>query len=93
MNNLFIIREVTPNRSKGRHCVIRTRRYGSNLAYINLLVAEARKDFPELQDSDIEIKHYAGQYYKRTFGIEFIAPRNCDVPDTYKPISELEQTF
>jgi hypothetical protein len=56
-------------------------------------VAEARKDFPELADGDIEIKQYGGERYKRTFGIEFIAPRDRPIPDTYQPIAQLEKTL
>ena len=93
MSEMVVIREVAPSRSLGHHCIIRTTHYGSSLGYINRLVAEARKDFPCLSDDDIEIKHYAGMRYKRTFGIEFIAPREQSIPDTYRPIAHLEQTF
>ena len=72
-------------------CVIRTKHYTSTLAYIQMLVAEARKDFPALKAEDIAVKCYAGKFYRHTFGIHF-SPANT-VPSTYQKIRELECTY
>ncbi len=72
-------------------CVIRTNTYCKNFSHICFLVAEAKKDFPDLKDNLIEIAHYGGQHYKGTFGIEFTP--TGEVPDSYEKISELEFTL
>ena len=93
-----IIREVRRPRAEdgGDYqralCVVRSNCYGSRLDYLLQLAAAAREDFPHLTDEDIEIKHYAGRHYARTFGIEFNVPV-ADVPDSYKEIREVEHTY
>ena len=48
---------------------------------------EALKDFPNLKTSDVRIVKYGGDYYAKTFGIEFPA-HYC--PEGYRNISQLE---
>lgn len=87
-----IIREVCSSGTLPR-CVIRTDTYASTFEHIELLVAEARTDFPSLPSIAIEVVKYGGQRFKRTTGIEFNAPEGGSVPDAYSPILELEFTL
>lgn len=71
--------------------VIRLSHYGKRFPVLQGMVAEALRDFADLQTDDIEIVVYSGQRYKRTMGIEFWydgAPH----PD-YAPIQKLEYTL
>jgi len=71
--------------------VIRTNTYGHTWEYFNTLVNEAKKDYPTLNENEVEIVQYAGEHYKRTYGIEF---RVEDEPkDEYFRIRKLEYTF
>lgn len=89
MDNLRIIREVFV--SSHTTCVIRANTYDSRLCHFLMLLEEARKDFPDLKPENVEVKYYAGQSYKRTFGIEFRV--EGDVPDSYSSINQLETTL
>lgn len=74
-------------------CVIRTENYGSSMKYFRYLVGVAKQDFPYLDEENIEIKHYAGERYKKTFGIEFKVPNGYSVPSDYQLIQNLEYTL
>lgn len=74
-------------------CSIREDNYGRSLAKINRLVAEARKDFPELKDEDIEVVVYGGVNFKGQIGVEFRATSIDAIKDYYIPISQLEYTL
>lgn len=52
-------------------CTIRIRTYASSLKHFLEMAEIAKKDYPTLEDKDIEIVQYGGKSYKRTFGIEF----------------------
>ena len=65
----------------GDPAVIRTNCYGSSLAFLEELFAEAKKDFPDLQSCDVVVRYYGGPSYSRTFGLEFAAP--SEFPDGY----------
>ena len=69
--------------------IIRENSYGSKLSKFTKLFAEAKKDFPYLEEEDIEIVKYGGERYAKTFGIEFYA---TTVPEEYARISQLEYT-
>lgn len=70
--------------------VLRTDSYGNSLAFFDYLFAEAKKDFPNLERENVQVTHYAGTRFARTFGIEFKA---TNIPSGYDRIRELEQTF
>ncbi len=70
-------------------CVIRSEHYSCTIAYFNQLFAEAQKDFPGIKPEDVEVKHFAGAVYARTFGIEFQQPKD-KIPTTYCHIKQLE---
>lgn len=88
-SDIKIIKEQSEYNGK---LVIRTNCYGSSFEFISGLVQEAKKDFPELEDKDIEIVKFAGQHYARTFGIEFYV-KTTEIPEEYSKIPNLEYTF
>jgi len=69
--------------------VIREDAYGSQWSKFKRLVNEAKKDFPDLNEDDVEIIHFGGERYAKTFGIEFYT---VYAPDSYSEISQLEYT-
>lgn len=87
-----IIKEYCP---EARTCILRTNTYANTLQHINMLVEEAKKDFPNLLDESIVIVKYAGISYARTYGIEFniIQFHLSEVPNGYDLISSLEKTY
>lgn len=72
-------------------CVIRTNTYANSLGHFNHLFEIAQKDFSELKASDVEIVHYAGERYARTFGIEF-KPVGI-VPKDYQEVARHEYSL
>jgi hypothetical protein len=74
--------------------VIRSNTYVSTISYLLELTRIAVKDFEEfgLKYEDIQVKHYGGQRYKSTFGIEF-RPNEAVKNDTYIDIDGLEATL
>jgi hypothetical protein len=76
-----------------RTVVLRTGSYGSILKRFDDLFTEAQKDFPSLKRDDVEIKQYGGDRIKHIFGIEFTAPKEVTVPDSYERIHQLELTL
>lgn len=75
--------------------VLRESAYGSSLKKFLRLWEEFKKDFPNLnvnEDRDVEIKHYGGRYYAKTFGLEINIGKNSYVPEFYNRISQLEYT-
>lgn len=77
----------------GRVCVIREDNYGRNLTKFLGMIAEAKRDFPELVDEAITIEQYGGDRIKHQFGIEFVAPDGSAIPEAYKPIRQLHPTL
>lgn len=73
-------------------CVLRTDTYCSTVAHFNMLMEEAKKDFPDLDPIGVEVKQYGGIFYKRTFGIEFKMPED-KVPASYSRRTKLEVTL
>jgi hypothetical protein len=53
---------------------------------------EAKSDFPWIEEKDVNIIHFGGQRYARTFGIEFKIPENI-CPDGYCEIYSLEYSL
>lgn len=68
--------------------VIRESSYGSKFDKFERLFSIAKRDFPNLNSQDVEVVHFAGKYYARTFGIEF---ESDIIPsEEYKRILSLE---
>lgn len=77
---------------KTKRFIVRTDCYNSDLSHFILLFQTAKKDFPDLKEEQVEIKHYGGMTYKGTYGIEF----NLDpkvIPVEYEQIHKLEYTL
>lgn len=89
-----IIKEVRPiykgsdGYVRNAICVIRTNCYGSEWSFLSKLVAQAKVDFPGLQDEAIRVVHFGGVQYSGTFGVEFEPPDL--VPEDYVKIREVE---
>lgn len=73
--------------------VIRSNRYGSCLSKFLDMLDVAQKDFPVIRTDDVDIKHYAGEFYAKTFGIEFLLPKGSRIPPEYNEIPKLEYTY
>lgn len=71
----------------GFRIVIRENAYGSMLDKFEKLFQVAKEDFPNLSSSDVEVIHFGGRYYAKTFGIEFDAKT---YPEGYSQVSNLE---
>lgn len=80
-----IIREHCKQR-----CIVRTDTYASTLGHLEMLFAEARNDFPGLVQDRVEIVHYGGRSYARTYGLEFDVEPTQRIPDSYKAVQEVE---
>lgn len=87
-----IIREYVQNGGRVA-CVIRANVYTSTLSHFMKLFEEAKRDFPDLEAGDVEVKHYAGERYSRTFGIEFSRPVGTIIPNAYFRRESLERSF
>lgn len=79
------VKEVSGNR-----CAIRADSYNNDLQHISNLFEEAKKDFPQLEPSNVKVVQYGGRHIKRIFGLEFDVPANARVPTTYIGVSEFE---
>jgi hypothetical protein len=78
--------------STGSIAVLRTDNYVHTLAHFLELFEEAKKDFPELKPEDVEIVHYGGERYAKTFGMEFEIPKGKICPAAYAKIEQVEMT-
>ena len=70
---------------------IRTNTYVHTWEYFNTLINEAKKDYPTLKENEVEIVQFAGECYKRTYGIEFKV--ETQPKEEYFRINSLEYTF
>jgi hypothetical protein len=77
----------------GNTVVIRTNCYGKSLEFITGLYEEAKKDFPDLQPSDVNVVYYAGKSYARTYGIEFKVAHVVTIPPNYFELRSLESLW
>jgi len=73
-----------------KRCVIRTNAHAHSFGYFKMLVVEAKKDVPDVNEDEIEIVLFGGRHYKHTFGIEFECVAK---PDGYEEIDKLEYTM
>lgn len=74
--------------SSEKKFILRTNTYAHSLSHLNLLFAEAKKDFALV---DVEVVHYAGRRYAKTLGIEFSS--TADAPDDFNLIDNAELTY
>ena len=73
--------------------VLRTNTSAKGLNHFDKLFAQAKKDFPTLERSDVRVVQFGGDRYKRTFGIEFDLPEGAKIPKGYSELKELEYTL
>ena len=73
--------------------ILREDNYDSRLSKFLELFEAAKSDFPFISESDINLVHYGGDRYKRTFGLEFSVPDSTSIPDIYVEIHSLEMTL
>lgn len=74
---------------ENKWAMVRTNSYQSSLGYIQELVAEAKRDYPELVESIVQVKVYDGAVAKRMTGIEFPVPY---LSDQYFEVTQPEPT-
>lgn len=72
--------------------IVRSDTYASSYEHISNLVGVVKKYF-DVSDSDIEVVKYAGDRYKRTYGVEFTTGLETQIPDEFQSISQVEYTF
>jgi len=88
-SNVRITKIAQANPPHETRCSIYGGVYSRNLVYLAKLTAIAKADYPWLQDKDIEIVVYGGDYIKFHMGIEFSVK---EVADGYR-IGKLEPTL
>ena len=83
--------------STGR-LVVRANNYGSSLAkfdeLFDVMAADALTFEPpiELDREDVEVVHYGGERYAKTFGLEVTIPEGHVIPADYMRIQQTELT-
>ncbi len=98
-----IIKEFVPSDydaalSAGR-IIVRADNYGSTLAkfdqLFDIMAADMLTYEPpiELDREDVEVVHYGGRHYARTFGLEVPIPEGHVVPAEYVRMSTIELTL
>ena len=89
-----IIKEYVVNtKCKTIHFTVRTTLYDDSVQYWLDLVEIAKKDFSELNLSEVKSIIYGGCSYKGTRGIEFPLNKPVKIPDGYVNGFKLEFTL
>lgn len=76
--------------------IVRAENYGNRLSKFDelfaVMAADALQFEPPLQldREDVEVVHYAGSMYKRTFGLEVNIPKGVIVSNKYTQVSQQE---
>jgi hypothetical protein len=79
-----------PNEHGQPHVYMVGNHYGHSLATILDMATEARKDFPMLNDSDINFRTYRNTgYIDGMLGLEFKVPKGAQIPEDYTEASRL----
>jgi hypothetical protein len=77
------------SKEQGKYIYVVSDHYWLSLAAILDMAQEIRKDFPMLNDSDIEIRTYDG-----LLGFEFEVPRGfVEIPDSYIQCSQMPSYY
>ncbi len=100
MSEVLIVKEVRLHNPTTNHLamgVVRSNCYAKSFEFVKQLADIAKSDFPGLEDKDINVVHYGGQHYARTFGVEFVLPgelaKAATPPEGYVVINRLELTL
>lgn len=86
---MYVTREFVEKLSGRFLVIIRLPYYGSKFSHFVEMVNMAKKDFDNLQDSEVVIVHYGGEVHRRTFGIEFEVDKIP--PNGYTQIEQTER--
>lgn len=89
---MYFIKDVRIN-SYGKRCSIRTDIYSHNLAHIEEIFEEIKKDFPKIDRCAVDVVIYGGIRIKHILGLEFNVPIDQEIPKNYLRVSELEPTL
>jgi len=60
--------------------------------HLKILRDELKRDFPGIKNKDIGVYYYAGERYKRTYGLEITHDRNVYNAE-YQEIDSVEKTM
>ena len=91
----FVPRDRTVALSSGR-VVVRAENYGSSLAkfdeLFDVMASDALTFEPpiELDRADVEVVHYGGERYAKTFGLEVTIPEGHIIPTEYMRMDQTE---
>ena len=86
-----IIKEYCP---KNERVILRLDCYAHDLGTIEKLFAAAENDFPGLDRDNVEIVHYGGRRYAKTYGIEFNWNMEyMNILGEYVPVHEVEYSL
>lgn len=86
---MYVTKEFVEKLSGRFLVIIRFNYYGSKFSLFVEVVNMAKKDFDNLQDSEIVIVHYGGEVHRRTFGIEFEVDETP--PSGYTQVKQTER--
>lgn len=75
---------------ENKWAMVRTNSSQSSFGYIQELVTEAKRDYPELVEPIVQVKVYDGDVAKRMMGIEFPVQY---FSDQYFEVTQPEPTF
>lgn len=78
---------VTSKDHDTRLCILTSKYYDSSLAYFLFLFEIAKRDFPEIEAKDCEIRQYTGRFRKGMCGLEFKIQADT-IPEEYKEYSD-----
>ena len=64
--------------------------YNCSLGHIMQMVAELKKDFPDIKDKDIQVQKYGGQRVKGITFVETFFDKQIPPPPGYEKVDEIE---
>jgi len=76
--------------SRQDRVIFTTRTYAQTLWFLVDLYNEAKKDFPNLKMSDVDVNRYGGDSRNGMYGIEFYGDT---IPKEYIRINDLNHSF
>lgn len=68
---MTFVKERFPSNDDATRVIVRSNTYAKGYTYVNQLVNEACKDYPNLAPNDIEVCIYGGNRINGIMGIEF----------------------
>jgi len=71
---------------KTRKCTVYKDNYGRSLSKLLEMFREAKSDFPELKEEDVDVIDIVGPTNSRLIGIKFNLKKGDKVPSSYEKI-------